>query len=99
MNKSPPGCQHLYGAEQSARADQRHQMVYHSKGEQPGEDLVGWEAGREADQNNRIEYAEATRDMTDQPGHESQNKHRKNVRIPDGRSMRQAGVEHSGYER
>jgi len=74
-------------------------MVNHAKGEQSGEDLVRRKAGREPDQDHCIEYAKAARNMTDQPGHERQNIHCKNVRIPDGRGMRQAGVEHSGYER
>jgi hypothetical protein len=61
--------------------------------------LVRGKAGREPDQDHCIEYAKAARNMTDQPGHESQNIHRENMRIPGGRGMRQAGIEHGGYER
>jgi hypothetical protein len=84
----PPGCQCLHCAEQRAGASQRDQLVYHAKREEPGEDLVGRKASRETDQDDCIEYAEAAGDMTDQPGHEGQNVHCHNVRIPDGRGMR-----------
>jgi hypothetical protein len=75
-------------AEQDACANQWNQLVHDAKREQPGEDLVGRKASRETDHDDCIEYAKAAGDMTDQPGHESQNVHRQNVRIPDGRGMR-----------
>src|SRR3954451_18371845 len=83
LGKPSPGRQHLHGAEYRARADQRHQLVDHPKDQQPGEDLVRRKACRETDQDDCIEYAEAARDMTDQPNHKSQNIDCENVRITD----------------
>src|ERR1700730_1325028 len=84
----PGARQCLHCAEQRACANQRDKLVHHPKREEPGEDLVGRKASGETHHNDCIEHAEAAGDMTDQPGHESQNVHCQNVWIPDGRGMR-----------